>query len=140
VSDGERPLSPAGERTIAALGARWKAEGLRPDRILTSPAQRALQTADLLARTLGATTEITDALAVGRDPEAFVDYLQRQPKAGTLIGVGHHPQLIEIATQLAFGHVSGGMALQPGGACWIDLADFPASLAGTLRGLWNPPA
>ena len=136
--DNDRPLSPAGIKTITALGKRWKSEGLHPRRVLTSPARRALQTADLLAQALGATAEITDALALGRDPEAFLDFLQRQPNTRTLIGVGHQPQLVEIATQLAFGRVSGGMALQPGGACWVELPGFPASLAGTIRGLWNP--
>jgi phosphohistidine phosphatase len=137
-SDAERPLAPAGIKTITELGARWKSRHVRADRILVSPARRAMQTGEILATSLGAPIEVTDALAIGREPSAFVDLLERHGSVRTLIAVGHHPQLTDIATALAFGQAFSGLSLQPGGVCWVDLPDFPKSLAGVVRGLWNP--
>ena len=46
-------LTDLGRRQVAALAAHWKGTGTRPDALLTSPVQRARETADLLAAELG---------------------------------------------------------------------------------------
>lgn len=47
------PLTETGVRQSQALAARWKAEKFTFDRIITSPLQRACQTADIIATELG---------------------------------------------------------------------------------------
>jgi probable phosphoglycerate mutase len=55
------PLNPTGRRQVQALVARWRDEGLRFDRILSSPLLRARQTAEGIAATLHAPVELDPA-------------------------------------------------------------------------------
>ena len=47
------PLDETGIRQVRALAARWKAEKISFDRIVSSPLQRAHQTAEIIAAALG---------------------------------------------------------------------------------------
>lgn len=47
--DHQRPLTPAGRRAAAELGAQLRARGIRPDSVLCSPALRTRQTWQALA-------------------------------------------------------------------------------------------
>lgn len=53
LADFDRPLNRRGERDAPRIGAWMAARGLRPDRIVSSPALRASRTARLVAETLG---------------------------------------------------------------------------------------
>src|SRR5512135_2406685 len=46
------PLSPTGRGQAAVLARRWLAEGVRFDRIISSPLLRARQTAEIIAAAL----------------------------------------------------------------------------------------
>ncbi|MEP6945440.1 MAG: histidine phosphatase family protein [Acidobacteriota bacterium] len=52
VGDFERPLSARGEKTAPFVGALMKENGLLPQTIISSPAKRARETAELVAETL----------------------------------------------------------------------------------------
>ncbi len=50
--DWDRPLNPRGQRDAPEMARRLRARRLKPDRILTSPAVRAITTATIMAREL----------------------------------------------------------------------------------------
>ncbi len=52
-SDRERPLNKRGERNAPDMGKRLARRGIRPGLILSSPAVRAITTAQILAHELG---------------------------------------------------------------------------------------
>jgi phosphohistidine phosphatase len=50
--DFERPLNERGKREAEKMGARLRERGVAPDRIVSSPAVRAAQTAEIVAAAL----------------------------------------------------------------------------------------
>jgi phosphohistidine phosphatase len=48
--DRERPLEPRGERNAAKMSRRWSQRHAKPDLIMSSPAARALATANVVAQ------------------------------------------------------------------------------------------
>jgi len=57
LSDHDRPLNKRGLRDAPALGLRLKDEGIIPNRILASSAERAQETARLVGKPLGFTAD-----------------------------------------------------------------------------------
>jgi phosphohistidine phosphatase len=111
--DELRALSPEGHEQARQLGERLRADGIRPDAVLSSPLLRARQTATALG--LG-TAERIDALAPGATEEDV-----RAAVAGrgeTVVVVGHQPDCSRIAAAL-----SGGPepAFPPAGAHVLEL-------------------
>lgn len=53
VNDFDRPLGPRGERDAPRMGEWMKKKKLKPDRVISSPAKRAAQTAVAVCRALG---------------------------------------------------------------------------------------
>jgi phosphohistidine phosphatase len=52
-SDFERPLNPRGRRDAPRMGRWLQAQGMTPELVLTSPAQRAYQTAKAVSNVIG---------------------------------------------------------------------------------------
>src|SRR5262245_1738621 len=88
-SDEERILSVQGREETRALGARLIAAGLRPDRLVSSPLVRAVQTAEILAATIGwkETVEIENSLVPEGDPWRAENALRHSE--GLVIAVTH---------------------------------------------------
>lgn len=101
--DIDRPLAERGERDARRIGERLRRQQLHPTLILTSPAARALRTAQLVAETID---YARDAIALDRrlylaEPAATVDIIAAQNDATkTLIVVGHNPGLTELVHRL----------------------------------------
>jgi phosphohistidine phosphatase len=102
--DWDRMLEPRGQRDAPEMGRRMKERGLKPDKILTSPAVRALTTTTIMARELGvpASKVIQDErlyLAGVRSLLAVIRELGGAAKH--LMVVGHNPGLTELADALS---------------------------------------
>jgi phosphohistidine phosphatase len=101
--DARRPLTPAGRAAIERVAWRAAAAGVRPGAIYHSGLLRAQQTAEILARHLGASADVH--AREGLQPEDAVE-----PVAAWLVGqlnqdqalvlVGHLPFLGRLASQL----------------------------------------
>src|ERR1051325_1293346 len=90
--DHDRPLNRRGQEAAPRVGAYLARHGLIPDRILCSTARRARETWELVA----AGEKIYNA-----SPRALVDVFRRaDPRAASLLVVGHNPGLQEAATAL----------------------------------------
>jgi phosphohistidine phosphatase len=113
--DELRALSPAGREQARALGSRLRAEGLRPDAVLTSPLLRARETAEALG--LGE-PEPDERLAPGAtadDVRAAV-----RGRGETVIVIGHQPDCGRIAAALTGGNEP---AFPPAGTVVVDVPD-----------------
>jgi phosphohistidine phosphatase len=101
--DIDRPLNERGRRNAPEMGKRLRERALVPDLIVSSPARRALATAQLLADAFGMTRggiEIEDALYEA-STATWLETIGALPAAvGTALMVGHNPELTELANLL----------------------------------------
>ncbi len=135
--DDERPLTDEGRRKMrdGATGLRRLIERL--DAIATSPLQRALETAEILAEAFDSSTlETVEALSPGSPPSELMPWLERQPAASSVAVVGHEPHLSGLVSWLLCGSTRAVVELGKGAACLLDL-DKPAARQARL--LWLAP-
>ena len=100
--DVERPLTDRGRRDSAAAG-RWLAEqGIRPDRILVSPAVRAQQTWSSIAAELGVAEDaVIDEHIYDNEVDRLLQAVHDTPDGvATLVLVGHNPSFEQFAHHL----------------------------------------
>ena len=118
--DASRPLTGKGKRQARTAGAALAALGVGIDACLTSPKQRAVETARLACEPLGIEPEMSEALRGGDfDPEEL------GAGRGTVLLVGHEPDFSR-AVQLLTG---GRVEMKKGGLAAID----GKTLVGLLR-------
>jgi phosphohistidine phosphatase len=101
--DFDRPLKPRGRRAAQRLGAWLQERGLRPDLIITSPARRALNTAQLVCDALKLPEPpMQEPRLYLSSPEAIKGVLAGCPEsAQCVLLVGHNPGLEELVVELA---------------------------------------
>jgi phosphohistidine phosphatase len=101
-ADAARPLADRGRADAPAIG-RWLAgQGMTPDRVVVSPAQRALQTWELAAgEIVDAPSAMVDARVYDNAIEALFEIIRETPEAVVVLAlVGHNPSLEELAHSL----------------------------------------
>jgi len=138
--DSERPLSPEGEEEFR-LAARGLARiAPRMDAILSSPYQRAWQTAQILAG-LGSwpAPKSFPVLEPTLPPEKAVLALEAYPEATSVAVVGHRPGLHELAAYLLAGQGDGlKIGIEKGGVVCVGFDGPVKPGAGELRWLLTP--
>jgi phosphohistidine phosphatase len=102
--DKDRPLNDRGKRDAPKMGERLAKRNVKPDLILSSPARRALKTAQIIAKRLDYRLEdilVDDRLyaAEADDLLHVIRELGDKPKSVMLIG--HNPELTELAHRLS---------------------------------------
>jgi len=121
LDDFARPLNKRGERDAPLMGRRLREQGFAPDRIVSSPAERAYETARTVARELGyAVAEIV------RDEELYLasaatllHRVHETPDAlGSVMLVAHNPGLTNFANMLTGRHIDNLPT------CGLYCADF----------------
>ncbi len=143
-ADMDRPLSARGLRDAPAAGRWLRDQGLVPDLVLCSIAQRTRQTWELASDQLGWADEQAGAVYFdARLYEAGVYDLtavvQETPADVAILAlVGHNPGAAQLAASLAaepgLGFPTSAMAVIEFGGGWAQVA--PGS--GTLAGYWTP--
>jgi phosphohistidine phosphatase len=106
--DAERPLSPAGIRRARKAAAGLKKLTKRPERLLTSPLVRAMQTAQILTEVAGWPEAETAAELSPGEPALAVLALLGKGRATLTAVVGHQPGLGQLLAACLLG---GGGAL-----------------------------
>lgn len=102
--DRDRPLADRGRRDVAKMGRRLAERDVKPDLILSSPAMRALATAEVIAKTLD--YKLKDIVVNGRlyagQSDDLLDVIRELGnKLERVMLVGHNPELSELAHHLS---------------------------------------
>jgi phosphohistidine phosphatase len=104
LSDKERPLNDRGRRDAPRMGERLVKHGVKPDLILSSPAVRALATAEIIAGKLDYKVKdiVVDERLYAAAPDDLLEIVRElgdKPKQVMLFG--HNPELTELAHRLS---------------------------------------
>jgi len=138
--DAARPLTPEGVELTrrAARGVARMEPGI--ERVISSPATRALDTANMLSSSLdlGSEPELLPALAPEGVWRRVLDWLADQPAESVVALVGHQPGLDLLAGGLLRTEGDGALVLKKAGACSIT-CEVPEPGRGQLR-WWLRPA
>ena len=96
--DRERPLTAEGVQQAAALGAWLEQAGLVPDRVLVSPARRAVQTWEQAGAALSTAVQpIGDARIGDNTVDALLAAIRETPEdVRSVAVVGHNPSIGEL--------------------------------------------
>lgn len=134
-ADAERPLTAEGRRKTlaAARGLKGLASA---DVVLTSPWTRAAQTAELVAKELGAPVEECEALLPSRRYEELAGWLASREKRRAAL-VGHEPHLSGFVTWLLTGET--GRPILGLKKAQTVLLEAPGAAPGRATLLWSVP-
>jgi len=142
LADHERPLNKRGRRDGPRMGELVRERRLTPDIIISSDAVRARRTAKAVAEAARYAGEILlDPFLYMASPPGILAVLRtvRETKAGTVMIVGHNPDLEELVAQLTGEQPDLPTAALAQIGLPIDRwRDLKVSTHGTLLGLWRP--
>lgn len=140
VDDFDRPLIDRGKRSAQRVGAWVAQQDMVPDVIVTSPAERALLTAQKACKAMGYGDQgiYMDKRIYAADLDALLEVLADCPAdAARIMLVGHNPGLEELLVWLASEAVSvpeDGKLLPTGTLARLQMpADWGALTAGCAR-------
>lgn len=131
--DADRQLTKEGAAKIKAAARGLRRLGLTLDALLTSPLPRALETARIMARELGAELQLADELAPGCDLARLQGLLGEHRAAERVMLVGHEPDLSGLVAALSGARVQ----MRKGGLARVDI-DMLEPGQGTLAWLLPP--
>ena len=120
-ADRDRPLLPVGREAAALVGRFVDAVGHAPDLVLTSPAARARETAELARSAAGWSCPVREIAAFYEGTPRGVLHALRDEggDAEIVILVGHEPTWSQLASRLVGG---GAIRLPTAGLVLVELA------------------
>ena len=146
VADFARPLNRRGNSEAEAMGRRLAELNLVPDLIISSPARRAQQTADLVAREMGLRTprsiRYEESLYLAGVHEILKLARAMGPRVPHLLIIGHNPGISELVHLLAPSPDMGGLATAAFCSITFDTHQWTAVGPASKRDVVNetPPA
>ncbi len=136
ITEENRYLTEEGRERFHQAALQLKEQGMNPDRILTSPLVRSVQTTEILASVLGFSGPllVEPRLAPGFDRHQLARLLKEHGETKEMVVVGHEPDLSLLVTSLL--GIKAHFNLKKGDAVAIELnAKGKASLRWrTFRG------
>jgi phosphohistidine phosphatase len=102
--DWDRVLEPRGQRDAPEMARRLKHRGLKPDRILSSPAVRAITTATIMLREFGIAAQKLqqdERLYLASPKDMLTVIRELGGRARHLMVVGHNPGMTEFADRIS---------------------------------------
>ena len=137
--DADRELTEEGKERCREVGHGMLQMGVKPEIVLTSPLKRAIQTAEILAKTIGAeeTIESLDSLAPRGDHEETIKYLARCRKSAVML-VGHMPDLSELASFLVAGNAEAGFHFKKAAMLVLSVDGTPRKGSAVVEGFLQP--
>ncbi len=137
--DGERPLTPEGKDEFrkAARGLGHLVPSV--DALLSSPLERAWQTAEILAGLESwPDPKAFPALGPGVSPEEAAIALEDYAEAGAVTVVGHRPGLHELVSHLLAGDAEVDVRIKKGGTLRLSFHGPTRARTAALRWLLTP--
>jgi len=136
-SDSERPLTPKGKKRLRRSARGLARLNIPFSSILTSPALRARQTAEIVGQSLGLENKVEEIseLAPESSVEHLIGALTRFHEQEYVLLVGHEPLLSNAASFLLLNkHKSNlNIRFRKGGLCCIEIDDLPPTKPGLLQ-------
>jgi len=108
LADRDRPLADRGRKEAPAMGKRLAKRKVKPDLLLSSPALRALTTAQLIADELGCARKnivVDDRLYASSAQGLLAVIRALDDKLDRVMLFGHNPEFTELAHRLSSGIV-----------------------------------
>lgn len=102
--DRERPLEDRGRHDAAEMGKRLAGRKVKPDLLVSSPALRALTTAQLMADELGYERKdimVDDRLYASSAASLLAIVRELDKSLGSVMLFGHNPEFTELAHRLS---------------------------------------
>ncbi len=102
--DKDRPLNERGTRDASRVGEQLAKGGAKPDLILSSPARRAVTTAEIVARKLDYRPKdivVDDRLYAAMPDDLLAVIHELDDKTKRVMLFGHNPELTELAHRLS---------------------------------------
>jgi len=102
--DTERPLADRGKRDAPMMGKRLEKRQVKPDLILSSPARRALSTAEIIANELDYRVKdiVVDDRLYATDAETLLGVIgELSDKLKCVMLFGHNPEFTDLAHRLS---------------------------------------
>ncbi|AWR98504.1 phosphohistidine phosphatase SixA [Metallosphaera hakonensis] len=117
IVDQDRKLVKKGVKQMRRVANVLEELGYEPEQVLVSPLLRAVQSAEIILDEMGLDlkAETTEELLPDKDPAPLVEKLKGQQ--GTILIVGHEPQLSKLVKVL----VSGDVEIKRGGLAVIEI-------------------
>jgi len=139
VRDDKRSLTEQGRKDVQGAGEAIVELGIRFDHILSSPLNRAAQTAELVARTTRSKTrvEFWDELKPEGDQRALCSKLSLLGRESTVLVVGHEPYLTTLLRAIVGGN-GARIVLKKSGLARVSVKKFGPEMSGELRWLLSP--
>lgn len=105
VEDKERPLADRGRRAASLVGDYLQREGLHPDLVLVSTAERTQQTWARVRKAFSTVPEVRDVDAIYEAPaETLLSVIASvEPAFRVVMMVGHNPGMEDLAARLIGG-------------------------------------
>jgi len=104
LADKDRPLDDRGKRDAPKMGKRFAKRDVKPDLILSSPAMRALATAEIIAKKLDYKLKdivVDDRLYASEADELLNVIHKLGDKLERVMIFGHNPEVTELAHRLS---------------------------------------
>ena len=102
--DRNRPLDDRGKQDAPKMGKRLAKRGVKPDLVVSSPALRALTTAQLIAEEVGYKRKdivVDDRLYASNPDDLLAVIRELDKKLDRVMLVGHNPEFTDLAHRLS---------------------------------------
>ncbi len=136
MDDDKRPLTPEGREKMVKISAGLERLGLELDWIISSPLTRAMETAELVAGTLGTRVPLDkcDALRPGGTPQSLLEFLAVHPDRKKVLVVGHEPSLSLMVSWLIGAGSEACLEFKKGGCCLLHFDQSPQAATRIIGG------
>jgi phosphohistidine phosphatase len=133
-NDDLRPITAEGRRKQSAFARVMKQMGIRFSFLVTSPLERAVQTAEVVDEVFGHkdAPTLSDALGNACTPPSVLKVLAKFPPDATVAMVGHEPALSRVAAAFIAPGGEAHIELKKSGVIGIGFPGLPELGRGTL--------
>jgi phosphohistidine phosphatase len=139
-SDSQRPLTDKGRKKMRQIARALHNLGVEFDLILSSPYDRARETAEILADVFKMKKKIlfSDNLIPLGNPELLITEVNEKFSVNSLAVVGHEPHLSALVGLLTAENAKIDVTLKKGGVCYLSADDLHHEHHATLEWLLTP--
>jgi phosphohistidine phosphatase len=138
--DADRSLTVSGKKEVEDISRALNELNLELDHILTSPLNRARETAKIISKILKLDDKLEESQELkpeGARPDLY-RRLEKLKQDSSVLLVGHEPYLSTMISEITSGNSSARIILKKGGLARVHINAFNPKVSGELRWLLSP--